>query len=1645
MLNRLYGHLAPINDSNLCMVFFRRRCKKFISTTNDPSRCFCGRLESEHDNSVEYHPLSPIKPPNRALKSISSKLLFTNPSHDQSEHDFERWNVAKHTTLYPTNAYGIIEFENMLHPAKAHYLRLAYDTNPSQIVHLFTKQWRLQLPNLIVSIHGGIQNFELEPRLRQVLKRGLLKAAKTAGAWIFTSGINTGVVKHVGDALFVRSRIRSNIVVVGIAPWGVIQGREQLKGQNQTVSYHSAAVVTEDNCATLNSSHSCFLLVDNGTVGKYGGEVILRKRFEKYLSQQKISFHGHVGKQNVPVVCVIVEGGTNTIRTVLEYVTEEPPVSVVVIDGSGRAADLIAFTYKHTQNDGTMAADLQEQLLNAIEKAFNYNRRQAEKVYVELILCMRKRQYITIYRMDDDGSREQEDVDQAILRTLLRNHKASALEQFRLTLSWNRPDIAQTCLLTKRLELTQAQLDVCMFEALVDNHVEYIKLLIENGVSIKTFLTFNRLQALYNACGSNSTLHLIAKDVIRSAGHHVQTKVYSLYEIGLIVEKLIGQGYRSSYTRRIIRHLCIRQPFSQRQNFNVYTDAEQKEQYSQMNNTVLNDDMKKNSMCEDPTFDFPYNELLIFAVLTKRHEMALFFWAHGEEALAKALIACRLNKSLAREAQDDELDTEIADEFLSNAEDFQQRALALLDQCYQEDDVNATQILTCELENWSNWTCLDLSVTAYLRDFVAHKCCQQLLSDLWIGGMNVRKYLKWMVLIALFFPPALFFIDFKSSKELQLMPQTEEEYFQNEEDLIDSDNNDDDSTDNSSEDARSSSSDESHEPVLSVTDRDDEQTNDEIPNETNTLRKRRKKSRKKKRKKQNSSTIHPEDQPSSPGNNHNNRSDEINLFTLTDLTPNHNPPLTIIPTTTILINEPNEINDSNDVPNQRRTFRNRLADFQETIHHSTIYHFICILLRQTRKFLRRYRCWKRPDRDIHSNDSGDQIPLTKKVYEFYNAPVTKFFQDLIFFVAFLSIFTYVILIRTSAKPSVCEWIVMSYLTTVAIDLIRELLIMSGTRWKTWLSVYFNDVLHLYDTFSCLMFAVAFGLRLTNDFRIVGRLLLCINLSFWYLRMFHFLVVSKEVGPYIHIAARNIVDLFRLIVIVLIVLMSFGVSRQAIKYPDQDWSWHSVKEIFLEPYFMIYGEVYAEKIDPPCNVTDDPTNPSCQFGHFITPITMTAFLLVCNVLLLSMLMAQFTSTFMRLSRLSDQVWKFQRYHTILQYEQKPLLAPPLIIFSHIFLLIKTIYRICRHRKRIFNRGLKLFLSAKEIEKLRDFEEECVHEYLLAKEDKEKSTVEERMLTTSERVSHMLTRVETLKRNSTQQTSCFQRFDERLQRLEDMQSSTLQLLNVLIQKMPTSSNDQAALIESASTKSSDKKIKENDDDDDDEEILNFTAVSSPDDVKLPISSLLSSGANRAMRSSSFSSRKATNPLPTPNSAPPQIIVGSYSEFLSIKSSGVSALPPNDERLGIGTTTLSTSSSSSVNIIDDASYPGLYEAEETEHNIYGKLIKERFRKLSEVVEDIERTLPRHQQRQDDKRDKCDITDDDETLSTMDWVDTTGRVAYNSTHVSRFDVNQDENGHTFTATTIPNMQETDKSSIPDVIIHPSIDDDTQSTDIIP
>lgn len=54
------------------------------------------------------------------------------------------------------------------------------------------KEWQMELPKILISVHGGVQNFELHPRIKQVVGKGLIKAAVTTGAWILTGGVNTG-------------------------------------------------------------------------------------------------------------------------------------------------------------------------------------------------------------------------------------------------------------------------------------------------------------------------------------------------------------------------------------------------------------------------------------------------------------------------------------------------------------------------------------------------------------------------------------------------------------------------------------------------------------------------------------------------------------------------------------------------------------------------------------------------------------------------------------------------------------------------------------------------------------------------------------------------------------------------------------------------------------------------------------------------------------------------------------------------------------------------------------------------------------------------------------------------------------------------------------------------------------------------------------------------------------------------------------------------------------------------------------------------------------------------------------------------------------------------------------------------------------
>nr|XP_024642553.1 transient receptor potential cation channel subfamily M member 3 isoform X12 [Macaca nemestrina] len=1215
--------------------FYKRECVHIIPSTKDPHRCCCGRLIGQHVG------LTP---------SISVLQNEKNESRlSRNDIQSEKWSISKHTQLSPTDAFGTIEFQGGGHSNKAMYVRVSFDTKPDLLLHLMTKEWQLELPKLLISVHGGLQNFELQPKLKQVFGKGLIKAAMTTGAWIFTGGVNTGVIRHVGDALKDHaSKSRGKICTIGIAPWGIVENQEDLIGRDVVRPYQTMSNPMS-KLTVLNSMHSHFILADNGTTGKYGAEVKLRRQLEKHISLQKINTR--IG-QGVPVVALIVEGGPNVISIVLEYLRDTPPVPVVVCDGSGRASDILAFGHKYSEEGGLINESLRDQLLVTIQKTFTYTRTQAQHLFIILMECMKKKELITVFRMGSEGH---QDIDLAILTALLKGANASAPDQLSLALAWNRVDIARSQIFIYGQQWPVGSLEQAMLDALVLDRVDFVKLLIENGVSMHRFLTISRLEELYNTRhGPSNTLYHLVRDVkkreypgfgwIYFKGNLPPDYRISLIDIGLVIEYLMGGAYRCNYTRKRFRTLYHNLFGPKRPKALKLLGMEDDIPLRRGRKTTKKREEEVDIDLDDPEinhFPFPFHELMVWAVLMKRQKMALFFWQHGEEAMAKALVACKLCKAMAHEASENDMVDDISQELNHNSRDFGQLAVELLDQSYKQDEQLAMKLLTYELKNWSNATCLQLAVAAKHRDFIAHTCSQMLLTDMWMGRLRMRKNSGLKVILGILLPPSILSLEFKNKDDMPYMSQAQEIHLQEKE---------------------------AEEPEKPTKEKDEED------------------------------------------------------MELTAMLGRNN-------------GESSRKKDEEEVQSRHRL-----------------------------------------------------IPLGRKIYEFYNAPIVKFWFYTLAYIGYLMLFNYIVLVKMERWPSTQEWIVISYIFTLGIEKMREILMSEPGKLlqkvKVWLQEYWN----VTDLIAILLFSVGMILRLQDQpFRSDGRVIYCVNIIYWYIRLLDIFGVNKYLGPYVMMIGKMMIDMMYFVIIMLVVLMSFGVARQAILFPNEEPSWKLAKNIFYMPYWMIYGEVFADQIDrkqvydshtpksAPCGQNETREDgkiiqlPPCKTGAWIVPAIMACYLLVANILLVNLLIAVFNNTFFEVKSISNQVWKFQRYQLIMTFHERPVLPPPLIIFSHMTMIFQHLC--CRWRKHESDPderdyGLKLFITDDELKKVHDFEEQCIEEYFREKDDRFNSSNDERIRVTSERVENMSMRLEEVNEREHSMKASLQTVDIRLAQLEDL---------------------------------------------------------------------------------------------------------------------------------------------------------------------------------------------------------------------------------------------------------------------------------------
>ncbi|XP_054858149.1 transient receptor potential cation channel subfamily M member 7 [Eublepharis macularius] len=1240
--------------------FTKRECVYIIPSSKDPHRCLpgcqicqqlvrccCGRLVRQH-----------------ACFTASLAMKYSDVKLGENfNQELEEWSVEKHTEQSSTDAYGVINFQGGSHSYRAKYVRLSYDTKPEAILQLMLKEWQMELPKLVISVHGGMQKFELHPRIKQLLGKGLIKAAVTTGAWIITGGVNTGVAKHVGDALKEHaSRSSRKICTIGIASWGVIENRNDLVGRDVVAPYQTL-LNPLSKLNVLNNLHSHFILVDDGTVGKYGAEVKLRRELEKTINLQRI--HARIG-QGVPVVALIFEGGPNVILTVLEYLQESPPVPVVVCEGTGRAADILAYVHKQTEEGGSIPDGAEPEIISTIKKTFNFGQSEAVHLFQTLLECMKKKELITVFHI---GSDEHQDIDVAILTALLKGTNASAFDQLVLTLAWDRVDIAKNHVFVYGQQWLVGSLEQAMLDALVMDRVAFVKLLIENGVSMHKFLTIPRLEELYNTKQgpTNPALFHLVRDV--KQGNLPPGYKLTLIDVGLIIEYLMGGTYRCTYTRKRFRVVYNSLSGSNRRSgrntssstpqlrknhepFGNRADKKEKmrhnhfiktaQPYKPKADTVTEEGKKKKTKddivdIDDPEtrrFPYPLNELLLWAVLMKRQKMALFFWQHGEESMAKALVACKLYRSMAYEAKQSDLVDDTSEELKQYCDEFGQLAVELLEQSFRQDETMAMKLLTYELKNWSNSTCLKLAVSSRLRPFVAHTCTQMLLSDMWMGRLNMRKNSWYKVILSILVPPTILMLEYKTKAEMSHIPQSQDAH--------------------------------------QMTMEDSE-------------------------------------------NNFQNIAEEI----------------------------PMEV------------FKEVKVDNNEGKH------------------------------DIETFIKPKRLPITRKFYAFYHAPIVKFWFNTLAYLGFLMLYTFVVLVKMEELPSIQEWIVIAYIFTLAIEKIREIFMSEAGKISQKIKVWFNDYFNVSDTIAILTFFIGFALRFgakgnfnentysLNHVFVAGRITYCLNIIFWYVRLLDFLAVNQQAGPYVMMIGKMVANMFYIVVIMALVLLSFGVPRKAILYPNEDPSWSLARDIVFQPYWMIFGEVYAYEIDVCAN--DSTVRELCVMGSWLTPFLQSVYLFVQYIIMVNLLIAFFNNVYLQVKAISNIVWKYQRYHFIMAYHEKPVLPPPLIILSHMASLFCCI---CKRRKTDkTSDGPKLFLTEEDQKKLHDFEELCVEMYFNEKDDKFHSGSEERIRVTSERVEQMCIQIKEVGDRVNYIKRSLHSLDTQIGHLQDLSALTVDTLKTL----------------------------------------------------------------------------------------------------------------------------------------------------------------------------------------------------------------------------------------------------------------------------
>ncbi|CAF0859038.1 unnamed protein product [Brachionus calyciflorus] len=1244
--------LSSSKNANACFDFINLRSRNRNFTDEEVE---CLKIsETQTNNSMKTNDL------NDSLSIKETKVIANIVTLKQNSKPDPIFD--KLTTQYVN---GLIKIQDtngiILNPEGSYYLnfKLEKDQNLQyvnigeqlrNIPKFMNSVWGMKSPQIIIPIITGLTNFKnwKNQKLEEQFRRGIIKAANKTEMWFITNGINGGISEMVGDAFNEEkvsrstTSIKSNfsslsfmdnnesslkpLTLIGIVSASTLQNWSFFDGVSSLLTASGNKTNKNMYRFDINPDHTHFIIYDdlnnnsNDLIGVSSMVNIadteglsydrFRDKVESLLTRS-LSYYKKVSNK-------LVSDASDDEFMNPKIENRQVPVVCLVIRGDLKSIDVIES--KIRKEIPVMILKGTGAVSDIIAFAYEELNENKDPEYEDSFI-----------RPEISKKLSDEFKDELNKNEVIRN-------QFRdkiLSIVKNGSKAGQkflTIVDTKGLAFDFADLDKYILTALLQSQTQL------SGKQGKAQLERNLRLTLDWNCPALALSEIFQRDDYTNVEikHNVFDNAILRKDREEFVELFLDQGF---YIHRYLGRNNIRELFTKTEDREFFVTIILQGILGHFTNELpenflpdgLNEVLKELTSIDNMVniLEIYMNQLgfyvidakqaekkalnflIIFSVLFNRHKLAKILWKRTEDPLAIALVCSLIYKNLLPYCQESYLRSQIE----KYQKDFADSAIGVLDASFKQNDPRSYSVLTYKHPDWNDCTVLELAYNAKNLDFIAHPACQKILTKRLFGSIQVRDIDNGFIDFPAWIKVILSaFLIFPMYYWIVFPIHQESTHIKHKKKRKDNKSGDLNQIDNID---------------------DEEEDRDEEEEEAEQTKA------------------------------------ELNKKLIKEMNKNRKHSQLLMSKKDIVLNK--AVNSAENIIEKGDTKKSKYT------------------------------------RQLSQKCNYVTPPFYEKIYLVWSSPFTKFWINFISYIGFLFLFG-IVTLWPCCGNLILDSILWLWTATITIEDTR-------IAYKNYLTgSQLPMTAPILEIAAMLTFLVMFffirilgawdGLELFGMDRIfMSKALLCVFLLYFYYRtLFIFLPISHQLGPML-VRMKLMVkhDFMTYLRLFLISMTAGGIALNAILYPFHPLNLELLKKVLLLRGFLqlfVADKADLERETEDCRITKlsskikEPyscvnlTNGidfrytqeklesygvsyKCNYISLMAWFILIQYFLLIKLFLPTLLTAMFSATGSRVNEKSEQLWMFQRYEIVLDYEKRLIFPPPFTVILYAFMILKSL--------------------------------------------------------------------------------------------------------------------------------------------------------------------------------------------------------------------------------------------------------------------------------------------------------------------------------------------------------------------------------------